>query len=167
MVEYGLAERSVQWFAKNAPRSAEWSRKQKSYGLKDASTYAKVIRAFAHPDSLDRIRVEEHASQHHPHLLLAMEDFSVRVRRLSDNKTLQKACIRFQCLILYSLGIVLEDMGNCKEKVDKIVAWTQPDAIQRAHTFQAVRWVHEVIRRLHLFKGWSLEMATQLFFLGK
>lgn len=167
MAELGISERSVLWFMKNAPKPAEWAQKQKSYGLVDAKTYAEVIGAFSRPGTLRRGNVADIVPQDGRRLQQAVQEFSDGVRKLSDQKALQEACVRFQCLVLYSLAMILEDLGGSKEEVDSVVFWTQPDATQRAFTFKAVRWVHEVIRRLHLSKGWTVEMATQLFFLGK
>lgn len=152
--------------AQEAPGRHEWLRKQKSYGIHDSTEYAAVIRGLVRP--------QEHAPSggqgvediRDTTLIAVARSFSAYVSKTSRKSDLLQACLSFQRLLLFSLGLLLLHRRNSWREVNRITEWTAPQERTRRQCLQGVKWVHKAIVDLHTSHGWSIEAATQLFFLG-
>lgn len=168
--------RGPRWISQHTPTGDNgWRKRQTRLGLGNAAEYSATIRSFINMPAISlvsgptasRTWGPEHGEDPSPAIMTLAKNFSKYTERSSQSAALQRACASFQRLILLSLCLILREKGSSVEEIDRIISWLSPVERVRHDCLKGAKWVNEAILALHLRQGWSLQRATELFFLGR
>lgn len=158
------AEAALSWFLRNAPKAAEWRKRQVELGLKTVEQYEGVIRAFG-----NRANIKTEASQGDGHsqneLVNVAERLALLTRDSLANANLQRSFALFQALILLSYCEVLRRKDVPYETVDGIIRHIAEKESDRKKLLASALWINDIINKL-VSNGWTIYRATELFFIS-
>lgn len=154
-------------FLTRAPSRDEWLKRQKAQGIQSARHYSAAIRLLVEPRAAANIVSGAPGAGQDATLLGVASNFSASAQAFHQDSELRKACASFQRFLLYSFcHLLLEEDPASEDAVDQILQWTTPQQRMRRECLDGAFWIHRAIVRMHKTYNWSIESATQLFFLS-
>lgn len=154
-------------FLKRAPSRDKWLKRQKARGIQSARHYSATIHSLVEPRAAPNFVSGAARAGQDTTLLGVASNFSASAQAFYQDSELRKTCASFQRLLLYSLCyLLLEEGAASEDAVDQILHWTSPQQRTRRECLDGAVWIHRAIVILHDTYNWSIESATQLFFLS-